>query len=144
MIQLKNLSYMSTETICHLIVKSISYAIHGNNPDIIHILEENHVKPSDKSFKKCLKESIKCHHNEISRYIKNNLMNERIEINERNFKNNSILYGFHYHNYEFIKDSKKLEDLKFILFYACLYDHFPIVELLIKTKKIDVNQAIIH
>lgn len=34
------------------------YAIHGNNPDIIHILEENRVQPSDITYLKCFKDEV--------------------------------------------------------------------------------------
>ena len=117
------------------------YAIHGNNREIIHILEENHIKPEDETYKMCLKESIKCHHNDIARYIQDNLMDEKIEVNERTFRNNPVLFGFHYYNYEFLFNST---NLVFSLFYACLYDHFPIVLLLIIIKKVDFNQTIIQ
>ena len=42
------------------------YAIHSNNGDLIHILEELGIKPQ---YEECLKESIKCHHNNIANYI---------------------------------------------------------------------------
>ena len=54
------------------------YAIHCNNPEIIHLLEENHVIPEDKSYFECYKESIKCHHNNIANYIKDNLIDEKL------------------------------------------------------------------
>lgn len=44
------------------------YAIHGRNADIIHLIEENEIEPT----KKCIKNSIRFHHNEI----KINLMNK--------------------------------------------------------------------
>ena len=53
------------------------YAIHGRNSEIIHILEDNHVKPEDTTFTECLVESIKCHHNEIAEYIENFLMQQQ-------------------------------------------------------------------
>ena len=49
------------------------YVIHSNNAELIHILEENHVKPYDLTFKDCLEESIKCHHNDLACYIRDNL-----------------------------------------------------------------------
>ena len=45
-----------------------SYAIHGRNPEIIFLLEENKVAHDDK----IIKESIKCHHNEITEYFLDN------------------------------------------------------------------------
>lgn len=49
------------------------YAIHGRNPSLIHLLEENGIKFITND---CYIESIKCHHNEIVTYIKNRLENE--------------------------------------------------------------------
>ena len=116
------------------------YAIHGNNPEMIHLLEENGVKPSNSNFVECLKESIKCHHNGISNYILNNLMEMNIEINSNNFIANRVAYGFHYHNFEFIQN---YDNIQFIFYYACLYDYLPIVKLLLETGQIDLNQKIV-
>ena len=90
------------------------YAIHGNNPDIIHILEENCIEPEDESYNECLKESIKCHHNEIAKYIQNKYMNVFKEIKESSFKNNPISFGFHYYNYEFIEDPQNFQFILYI------------------------------
>lgn len=57
-----------------------------------------------------------------------------------NFEDNIISFGFHYYNYEFIQNTTNLH---FPLFYACLYDHLSIVELLINSEKVDINQSII-
>ena len=62
--------------------------IHGRNAELIHLLENNQVEPTvtvvknlkkieEESYKGCIKESIKCHHNEIANYfINNHLKNE--------------------------------------------------------------------
>ena len=50
------------------------YAIHSNNPELIHFLEENHVLPDDKTYQKCFIESVKCYHNNIAHYIQDNLL----------------------------------------------------------------------
>ena len=72
------------------------YAIHGNSPEIIHLLEENHIKPPANSNKKLLRESIKCHNNNITNYIKNSLMKNEVDedhiyislvLKNRNFSN---------------------------------------------------------
>ena len=44
------------------------YAIHGKNPEIIHFLEEIEIEPNIK----CIKESIKFFHNEITEYLFDN------------------------------------------------------------------------
>ena len=58
------------------------YAIHSNKEELIHFLEENRVKPEKniynyytktiESYDDVIIESIKCHHNGISNYIKYN------------------------------------------------------------------------
>ena len=75
--------------------------IHSQNAELIHLLEENQVKPIRyknygeccsyqccvpkfiKNSKDCIYESIKCHHIEIMNYLKSNLSNE---TNDSNFK----------------------------------------------------------
>ena len=47
-------------------------AILSKNAEMIHLLEENHVKLEDKSYKQVFYESIKCHHNDITNYFINN------------------------------------------------------------------------
>ena len=49
------------------------YAIHGNNPEIIYLLEENNVKCDDQIYNECFKESIKCHHKNFELYYKTNI-----------------------------------------------------------------------
>ncbi|KAK8838612.1 hypothetical protein M9Y10_032646 [Tritrichomonas musculus] len=70
------------------------YAIHGENPDIIHFLEENQIHPKDENYKECLKESIKCHHNDFAMYFKNNYINEY--NTQLNYYENEISYGFRF------------------------------------------------
>ena len=68
------------------------YAIHSNNAEMIHFLEENEIEPqrngryrtSNKRYQnvscpnygKIFKESIVCHHNAIADYIKDNFLDE--------------------------------------------------------------------
>lgn len=122
------------------------YAINGNNPEVIHFLEDNHITPKDDTYIKCLKESIKCHHNNITRYIEENFQNEINITKNSSFLKNQFSFGLHYYNYEFVQNSPKFkysQDLKYLLFYASKYDHLPIVEFLVNEKKVDVNQTII-
>ena len=55
------------------------FVIHGNNPDIIHLLEEDNIKPENDSYDNCFIESVKCHHNSIAKYVKDNFLNEKDE-----------------------------------------------------------------
>lgn len=58
---------------CELPSSLWKYVIHGRNAELIHILKENHVDGQD--YIECVEESIKCHHNEITDYIINSLVN---------------------------------------------------------------------
>lgn len=58
---------------CELPSSLWKYVIHGWNAELVHILEENHVDGQD--YIECVEESIKCHHNEITDYIINSLVN---------------------------------------------------------------------
>ncbi|KAK8899094.1 hypothetical protein M9Y10_001395 [Tritrichomonas musculus] len=119
------------------------YAIHGRNPELIHLLEESGVEPNDKTYEECLKMAIKCHHNDIANYIKENLLDEKIEISnlEHNYDENIVAYSFRYMNYDFMPIDL---NNKFFLHYSCHYNYFKLVEILMKTKKFPLNASIIH
>ena len=110
------------------------YAIHSQNPELIHLLEENDVQPDDISYEKCFQESIKCHHIELTNYIQNNLLVDKNKINE-----NLVGYTFHYHNYAFFPNDFNHD---FIFFYLCEFGYFTLVEFLLQTKKININAKI--
>ena len=121
------------------------YAIHSDNPEMIYLLEENKVEPPDKSYEKCLEESIKCHHNDITNYIKTNLIDYDIEnIDNINFeeKYNENIYSYSFHYYDFLYFPQEIKN-KIFFFYACEYDYFQIVEYFLKTVNIDINEKII-
>ena len=122
------------------------YGIHSDNPEIIHLLEENEVKPPNESYEECIKESIKCHHNDVTNYIQSNLINKDIpsidDINyTKNYDKNIYSYSFHYYNYSYFPKEMKN---KIIFYYGCQYDYFEIVEYFINIKKIDINEKIIY
>lgn len=118
------------------------YAIHSNNADMIHFLEENEVDPPKFSYTYCLKEAIKCHHNNIAHYIFDNLMrnNEIIDI-KRDYFENIILYSLHYLNYEFFVDDAENNN---VFLYLCQYNQIELVKLFMKCKSIDVNFMIVY
>ena len=108
------------------------YAIHSDNSDIIHLLEENEVVPEDKSYKECFYESVKCHNINLSNYFLNNYFNN---------ENNEICeYSFKYYNFLVFPDDM-VSNLVF--FYCCEYNCFNFVKLLLKEKEIDVNKMVI-
>ena len=117
------------------------YTIHGKNPEMIHLLEGNHIIPEDETYIECFQEAIKCHHNDIANYILDNLMQQNIKLTDDNFIKNQFSFGFHYHNYEFIQ---KCDNFQFIFYYACLYDYLSIIKLLLKNKMVDLKQKVIQ
>ena len=82
------------------------FAVHSKNPDLIHLLEENHVIPSDKIYEQCLLESIKCHHNEIAEYIRGNLLKNANGTNYLEFELSEIYDSIiaNNQNYHFYPD----------------------------------------
>ena len=107
------------------------YAIHSRNPEIIHLLEECQVKPPNNSFKKCLIESIKCHHNEISNYIKSNF---NFNQNKKEFIDFKIIK---YHNYKYFPHKIIFSDALF--YHLCKSDYFSLVDFFLKTEDVNVN-----
>ena len=108
------------------------YAVHGNNPDIIKILKDNKIFPKDKSYRECLSEAIKCHHNDIVLYIKSNIISNQIDIDEF-IESESIKY------YNFILFPKDNFFNRSNFYVFCKYDYFFLVEEYISSGKIDVN-----
>ena len=108
------------------------FAIHGDDTEIIRILEENNVKPPNNSFKRIIKESIKCHHNHITNYIENNLTDEK-------FDDDDDFFNFHFHYYNFGYFSKEINNND-CLNYACKYDYYTLVKYLLQTIDIYKNE----
>ena len=107
------------------------YAIHSNNPELIHFLEENHVLPDDKTYQKCFIESVKCYHNNIAHYIQDNLL-------EKTTTNNDIsLDLIEFYNFDFFPNDLENETLFSCL---CKYDYLLLANIVIKD--LDVNKAI--
>lgn len=108
------------------------YVVHGNDPEIINLLEEKNIKPDN--FNDCYRESIKCHNNEVANYIQNNYLKEtNIQLN--------LKCCLHYFNYDLIPIDK-INELSF--FYSCKYDHYSIVKCLLDTKWIDKNEVYVY
>ena len=115
------------------------YAIHGKNPDLIHLLEQDKIVPDDKSYLECLEEAIKCHHNDFAVYIQNNLIDQELKSKD-DFNDNVIEYCFRYHNFSFLPENL---DLTSAFHYSCIYSYLNLVKLLVKTTEIDINKKII-
>ena len=112
------------------------YSIHGNNPELISFLENNKIIPNDETYQKCLEESIKCHHIDMSNYIIENFIKEE---NLNKFNANIYSYVFHYHNYLYLPTDP---NYNFIFFYACQYNYVNIVDYFLQNKLIDIHKPI--
>ncbi|KAK8865149.1 hypothetical protein M9Y10_010683 [Tritrichomonas musculus] len=117
------------------------YAIHSNNAELIHLLEANNVKPDDITYEECLFESIKCHHNGVANYIRNNFLiingNSEQKIC---FLESLFSISLHYYNYSFFPNNV---NQPFLFFYLCQYNHYYIVNLLMELKKNDIESQIV-
>ena len=110
------------------------YAIHSNNAEMIHLLEELKVTPKDIKYNRIFEEAMKCHHNSIAQYIQNNKMEN---IDEKSVFLNSLKY----YNYEFYPSEIKYDD-RDLLFCACQYDHFFIIKEILSKTQVNVNSQI--
>ena len=106
------------------------YAIHSNNSEIIHLLEEKNI--SFESKINCYEEAIKCHHNDVANYIMNNYIS-------RSLDNSSFLLKCF--NFNFITDKNINENLFFEL---CKYDYYTFVKYFVENGNIDYNQVHVH
>ena len=131
------------------------YAIHGEDAEIIHLLEENKIKLPLYVYENIIEKSIKFHSINITNYFlqdedkKNELLNDYYleRIKKLNQYSGFDLFGcitavpsFKYHNYLFFPN--KLDN-PFNFGYLCKYNYINFVKILFKTKKILVNQKII-
>ena len=115
------------------------YVIHGNNFELINFLRQNKIEIDHRNFDKCLKESIKCHHTEITYYLLKNIQNKG--INESKINENFLDYCFHYYNFSFIQD---FSDDKLIFNYLCKYGYYTLVELYVKHKPASIMNKTIQ
>ena len=109
------------------------YAIHSKNADIIHLLEENQIKPKNDSYNKCLIESIKCHHNDIANYIQNQYLLEDSTCNV-------LVDCLKYYNFHFT-EKNLINESSFV--YLCEYDYRMLVNIFLKETDVDINMKII-
>ncbi|KAK8897056.1 hypothetical protein M9Y10_014990 [Tritrichomonas musculus] len=107
------------------------YAIHSRNEQMIHLVEDE----NKNFYLKYLKESIKCHHNEIANYIINNLINynDDVALEKR------IIYSFHYYNYIFLPPCQ----IDKFFYYSCKFNHLEFVKILSKDSNVNINKGVI-
>ena len=109
------------------------YAIHGNNYEIIQLLEENKIIPKDETYNECLKEALKCHNYEVTDYLLTNYLDGYNEF--------AITHFIKYYNFQYLKE----EYINQSFFYDfCHYKYFLVVENLLKSGTIDINAKTIN
>lgn len=105
------------------------FAIRGQNPEIIHILEENHVQLI-KSYLDLLEKTIECFSNDIAHYILNT------NLAAFNADKISIKPAILSHNYEFINSELVNGN---VFQQLCQADNSLLIELLMKDKNINAD-----
>ena len=106
------------------------YSIHGQNLEIIHFLKEKYIRPEDNSYKECLYESIKCHHNSISKSFLKAKKLENVTYTNQSLK---------YFNFELFPNDIINND--YIFFDFCKYDYYILVDYLLNELNIDINDV---
>lgn len=112
-------------------------AIHGQNPELIHLLEENSINPNVELYQNIFFEAIKCHHNDLVDYIENNFL-QTDQINENQF----FSYAIDYYNFYFFNTDI---EITFDIFYDfCRCGYYFFVESILKSHNFDLNTLVIQ
>ena len=93
----------------------------------------------DNCYLRFLVESIKCHHNDFSEYIENNLIQGH-EIKTTQMKEETLSNILKYHNYSYFQTDMIKEEG---FFFLCLYNYKKLIELLLKEKEEEIKKKII-
>ena len=90
-----------------------------------------------------MKESIKCHHNEIADHIQENylLLNNEEEEKEEEEEYSIFVNGLKHYNFYFIQN-EQINETTFN--YLCEYDYYRLVSILLNTMNIDINYKKIY
>lgn len=111
-----------------------TYAVHSNNTELIFILEENNVELEVRNFDYCIEEAILSHHNDIVNYLLSNYPQLATKYSKSITEAAFSSYNFAYIEKESINESN--------LRYLEEYNYLPLIVLLIKNGKIDINGKI--
>lgn len=109
-------------------------AIHSENMELIQLIED---KNADKEImKKVLKETIKCHHNNLTNYFIENFFKDDADISAV-----ISMLALKYYNFAFLKNEIVNESIFYDL---CCNDYYPIVEFILKNGNVDINKIVIQ
>ncbi|KAK8838677.1 hypothetical protein M9Y10_032714 [Tritrichomonas musculus] len=105
------------------------YAIHGKNAEIIRFLEEHEKEALQVSYPYLIIESIKCHHNDITDYFRDNVNDI---FKDCKIKDHLYRKGLKYYNFSFFTESDFFflivkctqQIVNSIPYYLCKYDHY--------------------
>ena len=122
------------------------FSVHNDETELIEYLKDKSIKPPKDDYAKVLKESIKCHHNNLSNYIINSFLGENFISKseeghqiEGKFHNNMFRPAYAYHNYCFFPKNIKF---KYSFYYLCEFDYVKLVKFYLENMNIDINAAI--
>ena len=126
---IKIFKYLITQD-CIVDPKLMKYAIHGRNPEIIHFINDN-TEIDEKTYKECLKISIKCHYNELTNFILNKYF-ENKDISSYVLKHSLKSHNFSLIHLDLINTNS--------LFTLCQNDYYIFASTIIQENKdIDIN-----
>lgn len=129
--------YGSNEIIHYLVSNDVPlkpsmwiYCMHTESDELIHYLEDQKITPGEdgcEEYEEILRESIKCHHNDLTMFIISNLINKKdLKFNtENNFYHNYYRYSIEYDNYCFFPEDMKY---KYLINYLCEFGYYTIVK----------------
>ena len=119
----------------------MQYAIHSKNGELIHLLEEKvKIDPNE-----CFVESIKCHHNGIATYIKDNFLEsvkECVDIIIGDTIKTKIPIAFIYYNFEFFP--LELESIEYPFSFMYKYKYIEFLKRYLGEYNIDMNKFLIN
>ncbi|KAK8896655.1 hypothetical protein M9Y10_014568 [Tritrichomonas musculus] len=118
------------------------YAIHSRNAELIKYLEDNVIQPPFGEYVETLRESIESHHNDVTKYIIDYLIDEDDlqDSIENNYYCNLYRYAVEYYNYCFFPTDMKHKNM---FLYLVKYGYYELVEHYLSEGNIDINATII-
>ena len=109
-----------------------TYTIHGQNADLIHLLEENNVNPPMKNYGIYLVEAIKCHFNNLFIYILDKYISKTDDVT-------NIVISKALRSYNFAVIPKNFNVSNDYYYYLCKYDHLFLCKMFLNNPEINVN-----